>query len=88
ADKYEVEIHAWVFMINHVHLLMTPQKDHGISQMMQALGRQYVRYYNYTYKRSGTLWEGHHLDTSVLNAIRTSVSKGLALGDNRFKLQI
>ena len=40
ADKYEVEIHAWVFMTNHVHLLMTPQKDHGISQMMQALGRQ------------------------------------------------
>jgi putative transposase len=58
ADKYEVEIHAWVFMTNHVHLLMTPQKDHGISQMMQALGRQYVRFYNYTYKRSGTLWEG------------------------------
>jgi putative transposase len=30
----------------------------------------------------------YHFDTSVLNAIRTSVSKGLALGDNRFKLQI
>jgi putative transposase len=57
AEKYEVEIHAWVFMTNHVHLLMTPQKDNGISQMMQALGRQYVRFYNYTYKRSGTLWD-------------------------------
>jgi putative transposase len=44
-------------MTNHVHLLMTPQKDNGISQMMQALGRQYVRFYNYTYKRSGTLWD-------------------------------
>jgi putative transposase len=30
----------------------------------------------------------YHFDTSVLSAIRTSVSKGLALGDNRFKLQI
>jgi putative transposase len=30
----------------------------------------------------------YHLDTSVFNATRISVSKRLALGDNRFKLQI
>lgn len=28
--------------------------------MMQAIGRQYVRYFNDTYKRTGTLWEGHY----------------------------
>tara|TARA_R110002073_G_scaffold318467_1_gene492598 strand:- start:1982 stop:2326 length:345 start_codon:yes stop_codon:yes gene_type:complete len=27
ARKYEVLIHAWVFMTNHVYLLMTPQVD-------------------------------------------------------------
>jgi putative transposase len=26
--------------------------------MMQSLGRQYVRYFNDTYTRTGTLWEG------------------------------
>jgi putative transposase len=26
--------------------------------MMQSLGRQYVRYFNSSYKRTGTLWEG------------------------------
>jgi putative transposase len=25
---------------------------------MQALGRHYVRYFNHTYRRTGTLWEG------------------------------
>jgi putative transposase len=25
---------------------------------MQALGRQYVRYFNHSHKRTGTLWEG------------------------------
>ena len=25
---------------------------------MQSIGRMYVRYYNDTYQRSGTLWEG------------------------------
>ena len=28
--------------------------------MMQGLGRHYVRYFNYTYKRTGTLWEGRY----------------------------
>lgn len=44
-------------MTNHVHLLCTPRKVNAVSQM-QALGRQYVRYFNHCYKRTGTLWEG------------------------------
>jgi putative transposase len=153
-------------MTNHVHLLATPLQENATSKMMQSLGRQYVRYYNHTYKRSGTLWEGrfksclvdssnylllcyryielnpvragmvnypeeykwssYHanvlevesdlrtphseylnlgntteerlnayrelfrncLEPNSLNEIRSSVNKGLALGDNRFKLQI
>jgi len=58
ARKYQVVIHAWVFMTNRVHLLATPQSKDGISRLMQTLGRHYVRYFNYTYKRTGTLWEG------------------------------
>lgn len=58
SKKYHVLIHAWVFMTNHVHLLMTPKTKDGISKLMQSLGRRYVRYFNYTYKRTGTLWEG------------------------------
>jgi len=58
AKKYEVGIHAWVLMTNHVHILCTPNQELAVSKMMQSLGRQYVRYFNYTYGRSGTLWEG------------------------------
>ena len=58
ARKYNVEIHAWVMMSNHVHLLCTPQREGGISKMMQSLGRRYVQYFNHEYLRSGTLWEG------------------------------
>lgn len=56
--KYSVDVHAWVFMTNHVHLLVTPHEKMGVSKMMQALGRQYVQYFNFKYHRSGTLWEG------------------------------
>jgi len=58
ANKYQVATHAWVLMINHIHLLATPYSEGGISKMLQSLGRRYVRYFNYTYQRSGTLWEG------------------------------
>lgn len=58
--RYNVSLHAYVLMTNHVHLLMTPENETGISQVMQHLGRQYVAFINKSYKRSGTLWEGRH----------------------------
>lgn len=60
SSNFSVAIHAWVFMTNHVHLLATPRKEGGISNMMQAMGRSYVRYFNNTYQRTGTLWEGRY----------------------------
>ena len=67
AEKYGCEIHAYVLMTNHVHLLLTPRKANGASQLMQSLGRRYVQYINRTYKRSGTLWEGR-FKASLINA--------------------
>lgn len=55
SKKYRVTVHAWVFMTNHVHSLVTPETKDGISKLMQTLGRYYVRYFNYTYKRTGTV---------------------------------
>ncbi len=60
ADQYQVAVHAWVLMTNHVHLLATPHSEGGVSKMLQSLGRCYVRYFNDTYQRSGTLWEGRY----------------------------
>jgi putative transposase len=60
STKYGVDIHAWVMMTNHVHLLCTPQREGALSSMMQSLGRRYVRYFNTEYRRSGTLWEGRY----------------------------
>ena len=57
ADKFDVAVHGWVFMTNHVHLLLTPSHDTATSKLMQYLGRLYVRRFNYTYARSGALFE-------------------------------
>lgn len=60
SQKYDCAVHAYVLMTNHVHLLVTPRKRKGISRLMQSVGRRYVQYINYSYKRTGTLWEGRH----------------------------
>ena len=60
AKKFDCHIHAYVLMTNHVHLLLTPMIENGISLFMQSIGRRYVRYFNETYNRTGTLWEGRY----------------------------
>ena len=52
-------------MTNHIHLFCTPNKEGAVSKMMQDVGRLYVRYFNKTYKRSGTLWEGRFKSSLV-----------------------
>ena len=34
SEQFQVAVHAWVFMTNHVHLLVTPATADGISRMM------------------------------------------------------
>ena len=58
CQKHGVNLHAFVLMDNHLHLLVTPQFDKALSKMMQDLGRDYVRYFNKKHTRTGTLWEG------------------------------
>jgi putative transposase len=58
AEANECEIHAYVLMTNHVHLLVTPRQDDGLSRMMQQLGASYVRFINSKNERTGTLFEG------------------------------
>ena len=60
CTRYGCQVHAYVLMTNHIHLLLTPYGTDNISKMMQSLGRRYVHYVNHTYARSGTLWEGRY----------------------------
>ncbi|MGH8337532.1 MAG: transposase, partial [Gammaproteobacteria bacterium] len=65
ARKFGVALHAYVLMTNHFHLLATPQSADALPQMMQAVGRRYVRYFNDAQGRSGTLWEGRYRSTLI-----------------------
>ncbi|MBC7376562.1 MAG: transposase [Burkholderiaceae bacterium] len=65
SRKFDVAIHAYVLMGNHFHLLATPQTQDALPQMMQAVGRRYVRLFNDANARTGTLWEGRYKSTLI-----------------------
>ena len=65
SRAFKVDIHAYVLMSNHLHLLLTPQEDLALSKMMQAVGRGYVQAFNKVHGRTGTLWEGRYRSTLI-----------------------
>jgi len=65
AMHYNVSVHAFVCMTNHVHLLVTPWDEHMVSRMIQRLGASYTAAINSTYSRTGSLWEGRFKSSLV-----------------------
>ncbi len=58
AYRWQVAIHAWVLMNNHIHLLVTPNTEHATTNMMANLCGRYANYFNKRYQRTGGLWQG------------------------------
>ena len=40
SDRHGVSIHAWVFMTNHLYLLLTPMNSDSISKCKQYLSNE------------------------------------------------
>ncbi len=58
ARKLLVNIHGWVLMKNHYHLLLSERIAGGISLFLRKLNIGYANYFNERYERKGTLFQG------------------------------
>ncbi|MDH5572422.1 MAG: transposase [Gammaproteobacteria bacterium] len=65
SKRYSVAVHAYCLMTNHIHFLITPEHSDSISRTMSVIGSRYAYYFNKTYKRSGTIWEGRHKSSLI-----------------------
>ena len=63
--KHSMQIHAYAFMRNHFHLLVTPDETTTVEKAMHAVNFHYARYFNDRYKRTGGLFEGRYRTTIV-----------------------
>lgn len=56
--KLLVDIHGWVLMKNHYHLLLSERIEGGITLFLRKLNVGYANYFNERYERKGTLFQG------------------------------
>ena len=57
CQLYDVQLHGYVLMSNHYHLLIET-KTENLSRFMKHINASYAIYFNKKYKRSGHLWQG------------------------------
>lgn len=53
-----VRIVAYCFMPTHIHFILQPMIENGISIFVAKILNSYTRYFNLKHKRKGPLWEG------------------------------
>ena len=67
ARKLLVKIHAFCFMPNHYHLLLSAVVENGIPLFMKKFNGGYAKYFNEKYERKGTLFEGRYKKVIIKN---------------------
>jgi putative transposase len=63
--RFGVDLHAYVLMTNHIHLLVTPRAADSVSRAMHRANSRYVMLFNREYARTGSLFEGRYRSTPV-----------------------
>ncbi|MDX6619332.1 MAG: REP-associated tyrosine transposase [Gaiellales bacterium] len=57
VSRFDIQCHAWCFLPNHSHLLLT-SREGNVSKAMQWLGSCTARTFNDRHERSGHLYQG------------------------------
>jgi len=58
SEKKIVKIIAYWIMPTHLHFILKPLIENGISVFTSKILNSYTRYFNITHNRKGPLWEG------------------------------
>ena len=65
-DLYDVRVHGFCLMTNHVHLILQPgEAVAGLGQLMKRLLGRQTRFVNRQEGRTGTLWESRYKSSPI-----------------------
>jgi putative transposase len=65
ASEYEIEIHAYCLMSNHLHFLLTPKTADALARFMQRMHTWWAIYYNRLTGRTGHLFGSRFYSSPV-----------------------
>ncbi len=65
-EKCGYEVYGFCLMSNHIHILMK-EGEEELGKVFRRIGASYVYWYNWKYKRSGSLFQGRYRSEPVEN---------------------
>jgi putative transposase len=57
AQRFALQIEGYCLMTNHIHLVVTPQREDSLAQALKRVNQLYAQYVNRLHGRSGHLWQ-------------------------------
>lgn len=58
AERAGTQVLSYCLMPNHVHIILTPQDQHGLARTFGELHRRYTGFINARRRTTGHLWQG------------------------------
>ena len=85
--KFHIEVHAYTLMEDHVHLLVTPEKEGDLQAMLESIENCYARYFAETYSENNAAWQGEFRTRLIdIDNYILIVSRYIELNPVRIKL--
>jgi len=57
AERFALRVEGYCLMTNHIHLLVTPQREDSLAEALKRANQGYAQYVNRLHGRSGHLWQ-------------------------------
>ena len=64
-DRSKYELHAWVIMPNHVHILLTQRQDISLSEIVHSWKSYTAKKANAILGRQSTIWQREYFDRQI-----------------------
>ena len=65
GKKYRCDLHAYVLMTNHVHILLTVHDQNAQSLFMKDLSQQTAHWVHMRHGGTGTMWDGRYHSSQI-----------------------
>jgi len=61
-DGVKYDLHAWVIMPNHVHILLTPKDGYSLAEILHSIKSYTANFANKTLGQRGRFWSPEYFD--------------------------
>ena len=86
AERARTEVWAYCLMPNHVHIVLTPSDEYGLSRTFGEVHRRYTGYINARRRTTGHLWQGRFGSVAMDEAHFVTALRYVSLNPVRARL--